>query len=169
MLFRSGTNGGGLKNTGEIFLTKCEIKNCYASNYGGGLSNDGGGIAYLNDVNIFGNNADNMGGGLYIDGLTYLNDVIINENNANIGGGIAYIGGNDKRGLNIEVGTVIKNNAAFKYAGGIYVKNGIMNLNGGEIYDNTIKEEEKLTKINSELFYIENGKINHLHDLKIYL
>ena len=34
-----------------------------------------------------------------------------------------------------------------------------MNLNGGEIYDNIIKTEEQM-KSNSDLFYLENGKIN---------
>ena len=155
-----GINGAGIKNTGEITLNNCEINNCYASNNGAGIANDVGGIAYLNDVIINGNIAENMGGGLYIDGFTNLNRVIISENKANIGAGIAYIGGNDRRVLNVEKDTIISNNIAFNYGGSIYIKNGIINLNGGEIYDNNINNDKKTDKINSDLFFIENGKIN---------
>ena len=155
-----GKVGAGIKNTGEITLNKCEIKNCYASNYGGGISNEGGGVAYLSDVKINKNIADNMGGGLFIDGFTNLNNVIITGNYANSGGGIVYSGGNDKRTLNVEKGTVINNNIALKDAGGIYVQNGIVHLNGGEIYDNIINADEKIGTSNSDLFYISKGKVN---------
>ena len=152
--------GAALKNTGTLRLTHCEIKNCYASNYGGGISNDGGGVATLTEVKINGNVADNMGGGLYINGLTNLNNVIISENKANIGGGIASIGDNNSRALNIEKGTSIYNNIALKNAGGIYVQNGIANLNGGDIYENIINIDEKTDSSNSDLLYILNGQVN---------
>ena len=152
--------GGGIKNTGQVTLNKCEIKNCYASNNGGGLSNDGGGVTYLNDVKITGNIADNMGGGIYVDGLTQLNNVVISGNKANTGAGIAYCGGNDSRKLNMEKGNAIWNNIALTKAGGIYVKSGIANLNGGDIYENRINNNGKTDQSNSDLFYIENGKVN---------
>ena len=155
-----GQKGAAIKNTGTTTLNKCEIKNCYASNYGGGIANDEGGILNLNNVRVYGNLADNMGGGLYLDGATNLNNVIISGNNANIGAGIAYIGGNDRRVLNVEAGTDISQNTALKYAGGIYIKNGIVNLNGGDLYENIIKTDEKIEQSNSDLLYIENGKVN---------
>ena len=158
--------GGGIKNTGQVTLNKCEIKNCYASNNGGGLSNDGGGVTYLNDVKITGNIADNMGGGMYVDGFTQLNNVVISGNKANTGAGIAYCGGNDSRKLNVEKGNAIWNNIALTKAGGIYVKSGIANLNGGDIYENRINDDGKKAQSNSDLFYIENGKVN-INSVKI--
>ena len=159
-----GYIGAGIKNTGQIKLNKCQIKNCYAYNYGGGISNEGGGVVYLTEVEIKGNTADNMGGGLYIDGFTSLIKVEISENKANIGAGISYLGGNNKRTLNMEVNTNIYNNNALKYAGGIYVKGGIANLNGGNIFENTINKQNG--ESSSDLFYIENGVVN-INSVKI--
>jgi len=62
-------------------INNCEINNCYVSNNGAGIANDVGGIAYLNDVIINGNIAENMGGGLYIDGFTNL---IVDLHNYNV-------------------------------------------------------------------------------------
>ena len=155
-----GKIGGGIRNTGTMTLNKSQIKNCYVTNNGGGISNDGGGVIYLNDVVLKGNEAENMGGGLYLDGATNLNNVIIFNNRANIGAGIAYNGGNDRRVLNVEKGSCIYNNIAKKYAGGIYIQNGIMNLNGGDAYGNIINIENIIERNKSELLYIENGKVN---------
>ena len=152
--------GASIKNSGEIHLSNCEINNGYANDYGGGLANDEGGIAYLNEVKINNNYANNMGGGLYIDGLTSLTSVTISGNKASLGGGIAYIGGNNRRILNFEKGTLLNNNIANAYGGGIYIKNGIVNLNNGEIYGNKLNIDGNLNKINSEMLYIENGVIN---------
>ena len=103
---------------------------------------------------------DNIGGGMYVDGFTQLNNVVISGNKANTGAGIAYCGGNDCRKLNVEKGNTIWNNIALTKAGEIYVKSGIANLNGGDIYENRINNDGKVAQSNSELFYIENGKVN---------
>ena len=153
--------GAGIKNNGKVVINNCQIKNCHSNNNGGGVSNDGGGECIIQNTKIFKNIADNMGGGLYIDGATTLTLVEIIDNDAKIGGGITFAGANNARVLNVESGTIITNNNANLYGGGIFIQRGISNLNGGEIYDNKIKNLNGLNISNhSEILLIENGEIN---------
>ena len=152
--------GGGIMNNGETILNNCEIKNCHSTNNGGGITNDRGGVLRIKESKIRNNLADNMGGGLYIDGRTTLDSVEISGNNANIGGGMAFSGENNNRFLNIESGTIITNNNANKYGGGIYMGRGIFYLNEGDIYNNKINNINGLSASNySDILLIENGQM----------
>ena len=162
VIFDSNTanNGAGIMNNGEVILNNCEIKNCHSNNNGGGINNYAGGKLTIKQSKIIKNNADNMGGGLFIDGWTSLTSVEISENNAKIGGGITFSGENNNRILFVESGTTITNNNAELYGGGIYMQRGIFNLNGGEIYNNKINNINGLSATNnSDSLFLENGNI----------
>ena len=102
-----------------------------------------------------------MGGGLYIDGTGSLTSVEISNNEAKFGGGLTFSAGNNARKLTVEQGTIIKDNNAYLYGGGIYMVKGNFNLNGAEIYDNKINNTKGLSASNySDALFIENGEIN---------
>ena len=155
-----GQYGASLKNTGALNLNNCIIKNSHATIRGGGICNDEGGVCNINGGKIFNNIADDLGGGLFLDGATTLTSVEISENNANYGGGIAFSGDNDRRVVNINKGTIINNNNANYFGGGLYMKRGILNLNEAEIYNNKIDKLDGLSASNhSDIFLIENGQL----------
>ena len=154
-------DGAGIRNIGLVILNDGEIKNCHSTKNGGGISNDGGGQSIIKGTKINKNIADNMGGGLYIDGTGSLTSVEISNNEANFGGGLTFSAGNNARKLTVEQGTIIKDNNAYLYGGGIYMVKGNFNLNGAEIYDNKINNTEGLSASNySDVLFIENGEIN---------
>ena len=134
---------------------------------GGGLCNDDGGVCIITEGKIINNIANDLGGGLYLDGATTLTSVEISNNNANYGAGIAFSGGNNKRVVNINTGTKISNNNANYYGGGLYMQMGDLNMNGGEIYNNKINKLNGLSASNhSDLFLIENGQI-YINNVKL--
>ena len=156
----NGTYGASIRNTGRVFLYDCIIKNSYSSNYGGGISNEAGGECVMNGGLIINNLADNMGGGLYLDGATTLTSVEISGNEANYGAGIAFSGGNTRRIVTISTGTLIINNNAFIYGGGLYVLKGVININDAEMYANTINGLEGLSATShSDILYISSGQM----------
>ena len=162
----SAKYGAGIMNNGKTNLNNCQIKNCHSSMNGGGITNDRGGELIIKESKIINNIADNMGGGLYIDGKTKLTSVEISGNNANIGGGMAFSGEYDSRSLTIESGTIFTNNNAYSYGGGIYMKKGLFYLNEAEIYNNKINNTNGLSSSNhSETIFLESGKI-HLDKTK---
>ena len=152
----TATIGAGIRNTGDVYLNNCIIKNCHSSNYGGGICNENGGVCIISDGTIINNIADNSGGGLYIDGATTINSVTISENSANYGGGISYSGGNFKRILTINSGTIINKNNANHIGGALYMIQGTLNINDAVIYNNNIGS----TSNYSDILYIQNGEIN---------
>ena len=153
-----GTYGASIRNTGKVVLNDCTIKNSYSSNYGGGLSNEGGGECYISGGKIYNNEADNIGGGLYLDGYSTLTNVEISNNKANYGAGIGFSGGNNRRIVTIGTGTTIFNNDANIYGGGLYMAKGVLNINDASIYNNKINGLDGLTATNhSDIFLIENG------------
>ena len=91
-----GQYGAFVRNTGKVTLNNCIIKNSHSTKRGGGLSNEGGGVCIITGGKIFNNIADDLGGGLYIDGASTLTSVEISGNNANYGAGIAFSGENSK-------------------------------------------------------------------------
>ena len=156
----TGSYGASIRNLGKVILNECIIKNSHSSVNGGGLSNEGGGECIITGGKIFNNIADNMGGGLYLDGATTLTSVEISENNAKYGGGITFSGGNNRRIGNINAGTVLTNNNANLYGGGLYMAQGVLNINNAEIYGNTIEELDGLSApSHSDVFSIQKGQI----------
>jgi len=154
-------DGAGIRNLGVVTLNDGEIKNCHSTNNGGGISNEGGGQSIIKGTKISNNIADNMGGGLYFDGTGSLTSVEISNNEANFGGGLTFSAGNNARILTLEQETIIKDNNAYLYGGGIYMVKGSFNLNGAEIYDNEINGIKGLSVSNySDILFIENGEIN---------
>ena len=154
-------DGAGIRNLGVVTLNDGEIKNCHSTNNGGGISNEGGGQSIIKGTKISNNIADNMGGGLYFDGTGSLTSVEISNNEANFGGGLTFSAGNNARILTLEQETIIKDNNAYLYGGGIYMVKGSFNLNGAEIYDNEINGTKGLSVSNySDILFIENGEIN---------
>ena len=156
----TGSYGASIRNLGKVTLNECIIKNSYSSMNGGGLSNEGGGECIIIGGRIFNNIADNMGGGLFLDGATTLTSVEIYDNNANYGGGITFSGGNNRRIGNINAGTVITNNNANYYGGGLYMAQGILNINSAAIYGNKIDELDGLyAPSHSDVFLIQKGEM----------
>ena len=156
----TGSYGASIRNLGKVILNECIIKNSHSAVNGGGLSNEGGGECIITGGKIFNNIADNMGGGLYLDGATTLTSVEISENNAKYGGGIAFSGGNNRRIGNINAGTIVTNNNANLYGGGLYMAQGVLNINSAEIYGNTIDELDGLSApSHSDVFSIQKGQM----------
>ena len=156
----NATDGGSLKNTGKLSLINSTVKNSYAYRNGGAICNDGGGEFIITNGEILNNIADGKGGGLYLDGFSTLTDSEISGNSANYGGGITFSGGNNRRIGNINSGTIIRNNNANYYGGGLFMEMGILNLNSAEIYDNKIGKLDGFVSTNhSDIFLMLNGEM----------
>src|SRR5204862_527830 len=61
----ASANGGGILDSGNLFLNNVEIDHCTAVN-GGGLAVAGGGRVVVLDVSIHNNTAYGLGGGIYV-------------------------------------------------------------------------------------------------------
>ena len=92
-----------------------------------------GGELTVNDFEVSGNSANQLGGGVFLDGgdLT-INGGTISGNSAKYGGAIAVLGGK----LTVNNFTV-SGNTATQEGGGLYLKSGTVEINGGTIKNNT--------------------------------
>ena len=99
----------------KAIISNCQIVNCEANNYGGGIYCSSSSPTITNNM-IFNNSASSWGGGIYCDAssLTITNNTISN-NTANYGGGI-YCGNLSSPAI---TNNTISNNTA-NYGGGIY-------------------------------------------------
>ena len=100
--------------------------------FGGAIAVVGGELT-VNDFEVSGNSANQLGGGVFLDGgdLT-INGGTISGNSAKYGGAIAVLGGK----LTVNNFTV-SGNTATQEGGGLYLKSGTVEINGGTIKNNT--------------------------------
>lgn len=135
----SGNGGkitGGFKNYTDAWVNNVEHD-------GGGIFVDTGAEVVLESGSITGNDAWN-GGGVYINGggSFTMNDGEISNNNAlrpyHGGGGGVYALDDEEKGTGKFVMNdgVIKGNTTLTQGGGAFI-DGVMEMNGGEIIDNT--------------------------------
>ena len=82
--------GAGIDSRGILTVTGCEIRNCYATGDGGGISATNG-VLEVYDSNINGNTADGRGGGIRVSQAVsrfHIADSVVGLNYAKEGGGI---------------------------------------------------------------------------------
>jgi len=120
------TQGGGIQATGggggaQLTLTNVVLQNNSASNFGGGIYNDG--VLTLTDVTISGNtSAGGDGGGLNNAQDATLMGVTISGNSADEGGGIW----NDTTSNSLSLTNVtISGNTATSNGGGLYSEKSV--------------------------------------------
>ena len=85
------TNGGGISNINSYpLIVNCIVKNNTASNWGGGLYNQGGGSTSVISCLFYSNTSTGGGAAFDYDGArtSYLNTTIANNNSTGNGGGI---------------------------------------------------------------------------------
>lgn len=160
--------GGIYIISGNLTLKKCVVTKNESSNCGGGIHFDGenlivenseisenkgdsGGICVaassaktkIKDSDIIKNSARSGGGGLDLVGESIIEDCNITDNKAEFstgGGGGLILAFNNKSCKIIK--SVIKNNIAGENGGGIYIRDGLLNLeSGAAISNNTAKKD----------------------------
>lgn len=118
----SAENGGGISNPGDghVILTDVEVVGNSATNVGGGVfgqSGIGGSVAMQNST-LAGNTAGVGGGGAF--NLNYIENVTVSGNSAPTGGGVLFLGG----ALN---STITANSANPGAGGGVYASEVLAN------------------------------------------
>ncbi|BAF99921.1 Calx-beta domain-containing protein [Microcystis aeruginosa] len=129
----TATYGGGIDNDGTLTLTNSTI----SGNTGGGIHNWGRGILTLTNSTITGNTATNFGGGIENDGTLTLTNSTITGNTATYSGGGIYNWG---RGTLTLTNSTISGNTATGYygsGGGIYNSTGTLTITDSAISGNT--------------------------------
>ncbi len=108
----SGGNGGGIDNNDRLSITSGLLSHNQAQT-GGGLNNEAGGHAILQNVHVS-RNQSFAGGGLFNEDSLSVSGGLIAENSADHGGGVL----NDNGSANIK-GTSITGNSALREGGGV--------------------------------------------------
>ncbi|MBD5443691.1 MAG: right-handed parallel beta-helix repeat-containing protein [Treponema sp.] len=143
----SGLWGGGIYNggTGTAVINGCTIESCKAkgtsSNVGGGGIFSAGTLTVTGGT-IYKCTAESNGGGLFLNGSQCtVAGVTISECTATYGGGVGLY---TNATFTMEDGTIISENTASEYGGGVYVygsTNGnTFTMTGGTISENTAQQ-----------------------------
>lgn len=112
---------------------------------------------YTKNINIY---TFGIGGGIYVDyGTLYLKGVSITGNRAEYGAGI-YCDDQDDAIVYIQDGTKIYGNTASVSGGGIYMNNGYLYLEDGEITDNNAANGAGIYWDSDNNAYLVGGKIH---------
>jgi hypothetical protein len=106
--YGSAYEGGGIYNSGTLYLNKSSILNNGASNAGGGIRNDFGTVT-ITDSLLDGNNSL-TGGGISNSGGLAIDRSVFSNNTASNGGGIAN---NTNLGVTITNSTFYNNSSTF--------------------------------------------------------
>jgi hypothetical protein len=147
--------GGGIYHAAGPSLTiaNCDIRlneakfqlPFFGDGRGGGIFiGDRVAQADITGCNIHGNNADQMGGGVYVDGSgtfsvnVTIGNTHIHNNNAlqSAGGGIAVSSAGGLPLLRLQPNTVIASNSAYTKGGGVYLGAGALELQQASITGN---------------------------------
>ena len=132
-------NGNFTMTGGRIFRNKANSSTVYAES--------GGGVCIIGDSEFtmtggtIEDNEANYGGGVYVDagsftmagGNIFKNKAFLSDPGSTEHGGGVYVTGGGS--FSMTAGTMNRNEA--NRAGGVYVHNGTIAMNGGEISDNT--------------------------------
>lgn len=143
-------NGGGIYNAGELTFSGGYVSENWATESGNGIYNHTGGIMTLSGGTIQGNShTAGNGGGIYNNGTLTVTSGTISGNEVNVdgkhGGGVYNVGTMTFSGGNIQ------SNWAKGNGGGIY-NNGELTMSGGSILNNGY-----YTSGNSTYYRGENG------------
>ncbi|MAT99948.1 MAG: hypothetical protein CL608_22640 [Anaerolineaceae bacterium] len=154
----SSTDGGGISvNGGELILINSEIRGNNASNNGGGIFL-GNGTIQLNSGTISQNTAVTNGGGIYnMDGTLIQSGGSIEGNSAAAGGGV-YVNLPDAV-YTLNDGLLQQNSSTAPESGGggVYVAQGTVTVNGGQIAENNGVRGGGIESANGQIFL--NGGI----------
>lgn len=152
----TASNGGGVTNGGTFTMTGGEISENLATNHGGGIN--GGTLKISGDAKIIHNQSKNHGGAARC--ILQMTGGIISGNSAINGGGVSLISGNsvisggvltentassngggickegDNQTLQITDGAFVAENTASSSGGGLYLADGHVIMDGGELINN---------------------------------
>ncbi len=123
--------GGGIYNSGILFINNCTIQKNTANRHGGGIYNTADGNVTITNSNVYNNTATNDGGGILNNGNLTLSNSNIYNNTAHDGGGILNYGNLTLTNSNIYQNTATTNN------GGAIYNSGTLNLTNSTINNNT--------------------------------
>lgn len=124
--------GGGVLNYGRLVISDSIILNNEAKHYGGGIFNKG--IVTLNSGTTVTLNTAHDGGGIYgSKGLINLDGGSVINNTAEQRGAGIFVG--YRCSAKIQTGT-ISDNISGNMGGGIYNQGGFVEMNGGTIFRN---------------------------------
>ncbi len=156
----SSVDGGGISvNGGELILINSEIRGNNAHNNGGGIFL-GNGTIRLNSGKISQNTAAFGGGGIYnMDGTLVQSGGWIEGNSAAAGGGV-YVNLPDAV-YTINEGSLQQNSsiAPESGGGGVYVAQGTVTMNGGQISENNGVRGGGIQSANGKIV-LNGGMIN---------
>lgn len=146
--------GGGIHVEGGLKLHGAKITNCYATNGGGidtlGYASGGSALSLaLYDCEIYENTAGNMGGGVYawatpltITNCDIFGNSAMNSGMGGGGGGLCFNQNTTSTGNELNIrDSRIYNNFTPGMGGGIYALNGIVNIDGGGISNNSAAKD----------------------------
>ncbi len=117
---------GGIYNAqGQLMLTNTAVNNNEATEHGGGIANEFGGILHATAVSLIGNKAHSGGGLANVESVATLNQTTIRDNTAKVeyGGGIGNVNGL----VTLQNDSVVEGNSAILGGG------GIANLEGAQM------------------------------------
>lgn len=144
----AGSSGGGFAQTGgTLDMTTSHFSGNIGS-YGGGLYQSNSGTATIDSSSFISNIAQDLysvaaeGGGIHQSGKMDITDVTFAGNVARAGGGIYFYNEVDSNGnQSLPVSTyqnlTLSRNVARETGGGLYIRNGSLNLNASIIAANT--------------------------------
>lgn len=88
--WNAATSGGGIYSSGKLSLTDDAVSANKASTYAGGIFSDFGGSLSAYGVELRGNTAGDVGGGLASNGTAKLTNSLVTGNKSAVGGGGIY-------------------------------------------------------------------------------
>jgi hypothetical protein len=132
----SASTGGGIWSAGTLLLTATDVVSSTATSYGGGVYILSGSTT-LSGGQIISNTAGTSGGGVFISsGSATLSGGQIISNTATLNGGGVYVDQSSAVFTQTGVSTITQNHAGW-HGGGVYIWEGQVFLEGGEIINNT--------------------------------
>lgn len=157
---RSTRDGGAIYiDEGFLKMTGGTIADNKAGDEGGAIYCRDDGYFEISNAVISSNKSEGGGGAIkaHLDRDSSIKDSVIRDNRSDSTGGAVNLD-QDKKTLAIE-NTIIKGNKAEEDAGGIYLQNGTIRMNGGELSDNSGKDAGGIMVTSDEKFFAEGVAI----------
>ena len=164
--------GGAIHVQGAVTLTNVVISGNQSELAGGGVWVDAVGVLTMTGGEITENQAtdDGTGGGLHVAGNATLNGVTVQRNTAGGVGGGLYLGDDDNDVTTVAVANIItssiERNTSNDDGGGIY-SDGVLTINGGNITDNNVTNDEASVQTRGGGLYVKNDSMATVSSLRI--